>query len=122
MSAIGSTSAALCLLLAAIPHQSRAAGPAPETTQAFNRYVRMTEMRLDALLRSERDFLWADTPERRLSLRKGAVACEPRSQKSAIRIRRGLVHDWVGAVFIPGAGAPSVRMASFSRRTPSGGG
>ena len=36
----------------------RVSGPGPETVQAFDQYVRLTESVLDARLHGEQDFLW----------------------------------------------------------------
>ncbi|MCX6619951.1 MAG: hypothetical protein NTY38_02505 [Acidobacteria bacterium] len=69
-----------------------APGPAVETLQAFDRYIRLTEARLGA---------WATAPERRGRLKEGAILCQPRNHTGELRVSRGLIHDWVGAVFIP---------------------
>lgn len=95
--------ATLCFVSAALPVWTGAAEPAPETLQEFHKYIRGTELRLDSQLRGERDFLWAGTPERRLRLRGQTVACEPRIPGGVRRVSRGLIHHWVGAVFVPGA-------------------
>jgi hypothetical protein len=46
-------------------------------------------------------FLWADTSERRERLRRGGIVCEPRGQKGDRRVTKGLIHDWIGAIFVP---------------------
>jgi hypothetical protein len=48
-------------------------------------------------------FLWANTAERRELLRRGGIVCEPRNEKGDRRVTNGLIHDWIGAVFIPKA-------------------
>jgi len=80
----------------------RVSGPGPETVQAFDQYVRLTESVLDARLHGDQDFLWPRTGEMREQLRQGRVACGPLNRKGEVKIVRGLIHDWVGAVFIPG--------------------
>jgi hypothetical protein len=89
------------VLLAAADIPS-AGGPTRETVEAFERYVARTESRL-AGGRGENDFLAASTPERRSRLRRGAVLCEPRNRRGDVRVAAGLIHDWVGAVYIPRA-------------------
>src|SRR5437763_897139 len=80
--------------------QARAADLKPPTVAAFDRYVRETETRLEAA----RTFLWADeSPGRAGRVRRGEVVVEPFTAKPDIAVPGGLVHDWVGAVLIPGA-------------------
>ena len=80
-----------------------AAVPPQEAERAFNAYVRVTESGIDGRLREKDGFLWADTPEKRITLRQAGVVCEPRTGKGERRVPGGLIHDWVGAAFIPGA-------------------
>lgn len=80
----------------------RISGPGPETVQAFDQYVRLTESVLDARLHGEQDFLWPRTAEMREQLHRGQIACGPRNRRGDVMIAHGLIHDWVGAVFIPG--------------------
>ena len=80
--------------------QARAADLKPATVEAFDRYIRQAEQRLDA----RKSFLWADeSPERARRLRQGEIVVEPFSGKPDIHVPGGLLHHWVGAVFIPGA-------------------
>ena len=92
-----------CVAHAQEPMASPAGSAKPETERAFNAYVRTTESRLDALLQNKDGFLWADAPERRAQVRARGVACEPRNSKGDIKVAGGLIHDWVGSAFIPGA-------------------
>jgi hypothetical protein len=87
--------------LAAEAQAPRVNGPKPATVEAFNRYIRLTEARLDARLESGSGYLWADTPERRARLRTGELICEPVTRRGEFPVPAGLIHDWVGAVFIP---------------------
>jgi hypothetical protein len=71
----------------------------PATVAAFDRYIQQTEQRLNA----RKTFLWADeSPERNRRVRAGEVVVEPTGAKPVTEIAGGLVHDWVGAVFVPG--------------------
>jgi len=86
-----------------------AAKPARETVDAFQKYVRyVTESGLDARLQDADAFLWADTAERRSQVRAKGVMCEPRSAKGDRPVEGGLIHDWVGSAFIPGASVADV--------------
>jgi hypothetical protein len=102
--------ALLWLQAASVPERQPppAGAPRPETLRAFQTYVSATEGRLDALLERPGSFLWADTPEKRARLRAAGVICEPRNAKGEVKVARGLIHDWVGAAFIPGAGVSQV--------------
>jgi len=74
-----------------------------ETVQAFERYIRATEARLEEHLRGARPFLWTDeTPERRQQVRQGLVPTLPHAGRPQVHVPDGLIHDWIGAVFIPG--------------------
>jgi hypothetical protein len=88
---------ALAALLA-LP--ARAAELKPETVEAFDRYIRETEQRLA----DSKIFLWADeNADRARRVKAGEVVVEPFRAKAVIPVPGGLVHDWVGSVFIPGA-------------------
>ncbi len=87
---------ALAALLAA---PLAAAELQPQTVAAFDRYVRQVEQRLDA----RPDFLWSDeSPERARRVRQGEIVVEPFVGKGDFAVPAGLVHDWTGAVFLPG--------------------
>jgi hypothetical protein len=82
----------------------------PETVRAFDRYVEVSEQRMSGELSSGR-FLRVDDlpPQLRDSdyarLKKGEVVIERLNtldQGHAISVPGGLVHHWVGTVFIPG--------------------
>jgi hypothetical protein len=75
----------------------------PETVAAFDRYVRGTEARLDVRLRPGAKFLWVDdAPESARQVRAGQILVENRSREDGTPVSGGLIHDWIGAVFIPG--------------------
>jgi len=73
------------------------------TVAAFNDYVRKTEARLDASLKNGK-FLWVDdSPAALKEVRDGGVAIRPMTGKGETEVHGGLIHDWMGSVFIPGA-------------------
>ena len=82
-----------------------------ETLDAFERYVRLTEARIDGELQPGKPFLWVDgLPEARrdlayTQLRQGQVVIErlkTLDDGRGIEVPGGLIHHWLGAVFIPG--------------------
>jgi hypothetical protein len=91
---------ALAVLL--LLHGAQCAFPAdlkPATVAAFDRYMQQTEQRLNG----RKPFLWSDeSPERARRVRTGEVVVEPTGAKPVIEVTDGLIHDWVGAVFVPG--------------------
>jgi hypothetical protein len=72
----------------------------PKTVEAFDRYIRDTELRLAA----SKVFLWADqSADRARRVKAGEVLVEPFRGQAVTPVPGGLVHDWVASVFIPGA-------------------
>ncbi len=99
----------LCLIAAS----TIAAGAAvleKETSAAFQRYVQLTEQRITREVASSDRFLWLDTltPTRRGEFEKGLQQggviierLETRDGPKEIEAPNGLIHHWVGVVFIP---------------------
>ena len=74
----------------------------PRTIQAFDDYTRGLESRLDAQSRGPA-FLWSDaSPERNRQVRQAQILAESAAGDNPARVPDGLIHDWIGAVFIPG--------------------
>ncbi|MGE5646198.1 MAG: hypothetical protein ACM336_10445 [Acidobacteriota bacterium] len=75
----------------------------PATLDAFNRYVQQQEARLSRNALGSTGFLWLDqSADHRRRAREGAVLVSP-YQSGEVRVSGGLIHHWVGAMFIPGA-------------------
>ncbi len=82
-----------------------------ETVAAFERYVKLTEARMERELNGSQTFLWMDGldgPRRDdlyARLRQSEIVVEhleTRDQGREVDIPDGKMHHWVGAVFIPG--------------------
>jgi hypothetical protein len=98
------TDLALVLWLGAGAALAQTAELKPATVAAFDSYIRGTEARIDGQVRGTRAFLWADeSPERVRRIRAGEVLSEPWRDQAEMPVPGGLIHDWIGAVFIPGA-------------------
>ena len=55
-------------------------------------------------------FLWIDeSPDRAARVRHGEVVIAPFVGHGSVSVSNGLVHHWIGAVFIPGAAVDSLR-------------
>ena len=99
-----------CVITAQVQAAPAAAGAELQnrTIQAFDRYVRLTEARLN----SNAPFLWIDgLPEAR---RREALEAVRRKELSIERLETkdngreieapgGMIHHWVGTAFVPGA-------------------
>jgi len=110
--------AAVVGLTFAIPLPARATDLEPRTLVAFDQYVRQAESKLDSESASTGPFLWVERlpTERRAAdeaqLRAGQVVIERLDVSTAdglakrdkpIEVPGGLIHHWIGTVFIPGA-------------------
>ena len=107
----------LVFLVLSLTTTSLASEPVPvnlrrPTLDAFDRYVALTDAQDAAEVRDAQAFLWVDTlPEARRSeayaaMKRGDVVIdkrETRDHDEPIHCPGGLIHHWVGSVFIPGA-------------------
>ena len=89
---------------------SRAAELKPETDAAFNRYAQLSEQRMQGDLQSG-SFLWVDgLPSQQREavsdrLKRGEVVTqglETFERGASMPVPGGLIHHWMGVVFIPG--------------------
>ncbi|MGD0365203.1 MAG: hypothetical protein ABSC93_30335 [Bryobacteraceae bacterium] len=75
----------------------------PETLQAFETYIREAEAAMEQTLKGPL-FLWSDgEPKRAKQVRQGKIVAELWRGKGPDKVPAGLIHDWIGAVFMPGA-------------------
>ena len=97
----------LLLLSGSLGGPAKAAELQPRTIAAFERYVRATERRLDD---RNQPFLWTDSlsgeQKRKTAdaLRRGELFVQPiatRENGREIDIDDGLVHHWIGVIFVP---------------------
>jgi hypothetical protein len=92
-----------CIALLALLPAATATELKRQTVQAFDRYIQRTEVRLDAQLRDPNRFLWiSGSPDLRQRVLQGEVVAQPWNGRGEVKITDGLIHDWIGAVFIPG--------------------
>jgi len=88
-------------------------GLKPETIQAFDRYVQLTEARIKGEVSQTEKFLYVDgfpsgrRPQVMAALERGEVFMEPLQTIDAsgqeMRAPNAIIHHWLGAVFVPGA-------------------
>jgi hypothetical protein len=108
---------ALLASSASLTQSTPAANPAPtklrsETNAAFDRYEQLTEERNDAELKRGSALLWIDSlPETQRAasyaeLKRGGVEISQLNTLDSgkpVACPGGMIHHWVGAIFIPGA-------------------
>ena len=104
----------VALTVAAVqPGPAAAAVLQPRTAAAFERYAASTESRISIEVTDESRALWLDSlpvPRRRTvldSLKRGELVIDrlqTRDSGREIEIPGGLVHHWIGVVFVPGVG------------------
>jgi len=87
------------LLLA--PATSRGAELKPETIQAWKAHVCAAKVRMEERTNGRVPFLWVDE-DRDLTqrLRVGEILLKPVDGESPRPVPGGLIHDWIGAVFV----------------------
>ena len=92
------------LLFLLVPALANAVELEPETLQAWDAYVCAAKMRMEKRASGQVPFMWVDE-ERDLAerVRAGEVLVGPVDGNSPHTVPRGLIHDWIGAVFIPKA-------------------
>lgn len=79
-----------------------------QTVQDFENYIKNREHGLQARGR-ERDFLWCrEQAKRRQTILSDGYIVEPFEGQALHSVSDGLIHDWVGATFIPGANLQKV--------------
>jgi len=94
--------AATVVICAFCASGARAVDLKPETVQAFDRYISGAEARLDDNLRPGGKFLWVDEQQQRVDqVRQGQLEIGNRSGREPLAVPGGLIHDWIGAVFVP---------------------
>ena len=81
-----------------------AASLEPITLKAWEEYVQSANARMEQRLSPGKTFLWVDeAPDRLARVRAGEVVVSPVGTQNPKRVPSGLIHDWIGAAFIPDA-------------------
>jgi hypothetical protein len=74
----------------------------PATAAAYEQYLQGVEAAVNERVSGTKAFLWLDdAPERRTRVLGGEVVVERTVGSKPAKVPDGLVHDWIGAVFIP---------------------
>jgi hypothetical protein len=101
----GRTAAALLFLTLVSPVRAQfIVKLAPQTLDEFQIYVTRVESGMQERWKGRQAFLWLDeNPGARQSVRNGEIIVKQFGNRDGNPIAGGLVHDWLGAMFIPGA-------------------
>lgn len=104
-------SAAVAVLIGASAFQTvqlRAAELKDETKLAWSQYL-SHETQAVAKRSSSAKFLWADeTPSRIQELHDGKILAEPVTKSGPLHVPSGLIHHWIGAIYIPNTSVADV--------------
>ena len=74
----------------------------PQTVGAFDEYISGAEAGMEQTLHGTSPFLWSDISSSRAELvRGGQVVVQFWTGQGPVKVSSGLIHDWIGAVFIP---------------------
>lgn len=88
----------------AAPEIGQAIDLKPATLEAWQQYVRAADQRMQSRAAAPAPYLWMDESNARAArVRAGEAVIEPVCGKGTRPVPEGLIHDWIGAVFIPGA-------------------
>ena len=102
----------VCASLAGAPLRSGIPALPPlegDLQQEYDAYIAATEERIQREVRSS-SYLWAEqSPERWERVRRGDVVVEPWSPQAQSEFGNGLLHDWIGAMFVPATTLRRVR-------------
>jgi hypothetical protein len=75
----------------------------PPTLRAFEAYIREAEAEMKRTLAGSGSFLWCEgSSQRAQQIRAGQIVAQFVSGKGPVKAPNGLIHDWIGAAFLPG--------------------
>jgi hypothetical protein len=75
-----------------------------QTVAAWEKYVASASLHMQDRLNGKSPFLWVDEdPMTRRRVDSGEIVITPVGSTHPLSVPRGLIHHWIGAVFIPGA-------------------
>jgi len=76
----------------------------PATLVAWNTHLDNADVQLRDRVTGIHPFLWVDESQERVDrVRRGDVVVGPMEDKGVQDVPHDLVHDWIGAILVPGA-------------------
>jgi len=92
----------MCASFLVAPAASAGAELKEKTVQSWNAYIQTVDAQMHS--RVQGSFLWVDEdPARAEGVRAGKIPVSPVGKKNPKPVPSGLIHDWVGAAFLPNA-------------------
>ncbi len=80
----------------------------PETSRAFDAYARTVEQQMEDQLDGNAPLKWIDiTDSQRSAIVAGKIVTE-RVNTDDLDVPNGIIHDWLGVMFVPGVTAGSI--------------
>ncbi len=98
------TQCALLLAILLVPQSLLLANDLKqETLKAWDDYIQQADAKMkQRIAGGAATFFWMDeAPGRRELVRQGEILVDPTSNDIPAKVPQGLIHDWMGAVFIP---------------------
>jgi hypothetical protein len=93
-----------CLFLVVVTNLSFGAELKNETLRTWDNYIRASIVRMKDRIGPNGQFLWVDkVPQRDHQLRAEEILIAPVGEQVPKHVASGLIHDWIGVEFIPGA-------------------
>ena len=92
----------IAALFLMIQSMAAAASLSPDTLQAWEAYLRSAQEHMQLRLHPGQHFLWIDESEEAAAgARSGEPYIAPVGEQNPKKVPLGLIHHWIGAVFIP---------------------
>jgi len=92
----------LAITVIALAGTSSAVELDPRALQAWNEYVKAADSEISQRVAAGRPFLrFDDFPTEQKQIQTGEVLVIPRATHGMLDVPRGLIHDWIGSMFIP---------------------
>ncbi|HZS56981.1 MAG TPA: hypothetical protein VFA65_21425 [Bryobacteraceae bacterium] len=81
----------------------------PRTVEEFDAYAKHVEAQLQQRWDGKQAFFLLDeNPSERAKVKQGELWIEPGNSANPVSVYQGLIHDWIGAAFIPNASMQKV--------------
>ncbi len=94
----------IAAVVAGVAARGGAAELQSATANAWEEYLREASARADARVEGSKPFLWMDeAADRALRVQRGEIVVAPAVGHGTEPVPNGIIHDWIGAVFVPGA-------------------
>ncbi len=100
-----------CLFFCLVAHAQLIETLKPETIREFTAYQAMVDHEREERVRGQRSFQWIDEhPEKKRQAADGEIVTFPFTGPNGRNVSDGLVHDWVGAMYLKGLKLDAVRI------------